>query len=85
MDQEKKKLNAVHEKDLSNLLVQLNLLDKVNAGEIKCKFCSTVITLQNIHSILPESGGFNFVCDAPECVNKLMQYLDEKRLQKEQL
>ena len=85
MEQEKKKINAVHERNLVVLLEKIGLFEKVTAGLVKCKFCTNLITPENIHSILPESGGFNLVCDKPECVNELMQYLNEKDLRKKNI
>jgi aspartate carbamoyltransferase regulatory subunit len=85
MDQEKKKISTVHENDLKNLLEKLGLLEKVEKSIVKCKFCDTTITFDNLHSILPESGGFSLICSNPNCINKLVQYLDEKKLKQEHI
>lgn len=78
MDEDKKEIEAIHESDLEDALKKIGLWDKLVAGDLQCKFCHSKITTENLHSILPESGAFNVICDAPECVTKLLQYLAEK-------
>ena len=77
----KAKLNAVHDNDLEALLTKLNLLDKIKAGELKCKFTKEIITLENLHSIFPEEGAINLDSDSPEAVKLLSEYNNEKNLQ----
>lgn len=78
MDRENKEINAVHERDLDNLLQRLGVKEKFESGVFKCKFCNEVITKQNLYSILPESGGINFICDKPACVIAFTEYTAEK-------
>ena len=85
MDENNKKLNTIHEKDLQNVLIKIGLFEDLQKGILRCKFCGEKIELQNIYSILPESGSFNLVCDKPECISKLIQYLNEKKLNEESL
>lgn len=78
MDSEKKQVNAIHEKDLEGVIRNIGLWQKLEGGELKCKFCKTTITLENLYSIIPESGMFNTICDRPECIAQLNMYLSEK-------
>ena len=78
MDRENKEINAVHERDLDNLLQRLGVKEKLDKGECHCKFCGLVITRENLYSILPESGGINFACDKPMCVIAFTEYTAEK-------
>lgn len=80
MNRERKKLRVIHDEELEGLLSKLGLLDDIKVGKRKCKFCENVITLVNIHSLFPESGQVSVVCDHPECVKKLMIYLQQKDL-----
>ncbi|OGY38651.1 MAG: hypothetical protein A2418_02895 [Candidatus Brennerbacteria bacterium RIFOXYC1_FULL_41_11] len=82
MDRENKEINAVHERDLDNLLQRLGVKDKFDAGEFLCKFCKEAVTKENLYSILPESGGINFVCDKPACVIAFTEYTAEKEKNK---
>jgi len=78
MDAEIREIDAVHENDLKSVLQKAGALDSLEAGTVKCKFCGTQITLENIHSILPQPDGFSFTCDNPICVQKLAAYLETK-------
>lgn len=78
MDENYRELMAIHENDLSKLLQQVGLSEAFERGEILCKFCKTSITPENLYSILPESGSFNFVCTKEECVGKLLEHMDNK-------
>jgi hypothetical protein len=78
MDRENKEINTVHERDLENLLKRLGVKEKFDAGEFMCKFCKEAITKENLYSILPESGGINFICDKPVCVVAFTEYTAEK-------
>ena len=44
-------LNAVYDDNLVELLTNLNLIEKIKNGLIKCKFTSEIITLENLHCI----------------------------------
>ena len=80
MEKEKRNLKVVHDFELKDLLLSLGKLDKLQSGKLRCKFCRQVITLDNIHSIFPESGQVNFVCDHSDCVKKFLIYIQEKKL-----
>ena len=78
MDINEKELNVVHENDLVALLKKINFYNKLVEGTLKCKFCHKPITIENLHSILPQSAEFSFICDEPVCVQTLVKYLNEK-------
>jgi len=76
----KKKLNAVHDKDLNQLLDNLGLSKKMVNGKLKCKFTETPITLENLYSIFPESGDIKVVCDSPVAIKLFTEYVNEHKL-----
>ena len=76
---EKKTLTTVHETDLEEYLQRLGVLDNVNNGMAKCKFCGGTINLTNIHALFPESGQAEFVCDKPACIKEMNNYLRQKK------
>tara|TARA_B100000745_G_scaffold48410_1_gene29040 strand:- start:6955 stop:7197 length:243 start_codon:yes stop_codon:yes gene_type:complete len=78
MNEHDQNIDAIHERDLDKFLKQEKLFEKFENSEILCKFCRTEITRDNLYSILPESGAFNFICSKSECVAKLMEYIDSK-------
>ena len=77
---EKKILKAVHDQDLEKLLNGLGISDTIKNGEKKCKFCESVIALDNIHAIFPESGDIKIVCDSPICIKRLSVFLNKNKL-----
>ncbi|KKS41646.1 MAG: hypothetical protein UV05_C0052G0004 [candidate division CPR1 bacterium GW2011_GWA2_42_17] len=79
MDNYSKKINAVHERDLANLLEKLGIRERFEKGKVLCKFCGTPVTIENIHSFLRESAMVNMICAKPECINLLADYMDEKK------
>ena len=80
MENEKKEIKAIFEKDLKEALSRIGLLQKISKNELLCKFCRTPVVIEIIHSIIPESGAHNVVCNKPECVIKITEYLAEKRI-----
>lgn len=74
------KLNTVYDNDLEELLIKLNLYDNIKAGKIKCKFTGEIITLDNLHSIFPEENTIKVVCDSPNAIKLLSEYINDKNL-----
>lgn len=75
----KTKLKAVHDNDLEGLLDSLGLSSKLKAGELKCAFCKEIMTIENLHSIFPDSGSIKLTCSNPDCVKLLMARMEEKQ------
>jgi len=73
----KEVIKAVHKDDLEELLHSLKIFDEVIKGKMKCKFCKTVITPDNLHSIFPHSGNIQLVCSDLNCVKQLYDFLRE--------
>ncbi len=76
---DKRKLNTVHERDLDTLLGKMGAKEDFDSGKKNCKFCGKQITNENLYSILPQSGAINMICDDPECITSLTEYLDERK------
>lgn len=76
---EKETLKTLHEKDLEQYLQKLGVLEIVQSGAAKCKFCHDIIRVGNIHVLFPESGQVKFVCDKPQCIKELNNYLRQKK------
>lgn len=74
------KLNTVYDSDLEQLLIKLNLYDKIKERKIKCKFTDEIITLENLHSIFPEENTIKVVCDSPNAIKLLSEYINDKNL-----
>lgn len=78
-DNSKKEMKTVHERDLDNLLNKLSLKDEFYSGGIKCKFCTDIISKDNIYSLLHESGSIKFICDKSECISDFMLLTESKK------
>jgi hypothetical protein len=55
------KVRAVYDEDLIPMLKKAGVLEKINEGEVRCKFTNEVITLDNLEGIIPKSDGYDFV------------------------
>jgi hypothetical protein len=77
-----RKIYAVHDRDLKHFLTELNLLDKVVKGEIRCPECDCVITLENIGFITFSKGEAKICCDDIECFYKLRTKSRKKKKEK---
>lgn len=75
-------LKAVHEQDLAHLLGEIGLLDEFSSGGSRCKFCNTSVSIDNLYSLLSDSGAYKFVCDKAECVDSLLAYVEIKEKDK---
>lgn len=73
----KEEVSVVHDDDLENFLNSLGVFQKFQQGKIKCKFCKTPITFENLHSIFPQSGVIKIVCDNLDCIRELSNLLRE--------
>ena len=76
----KEKLKSVHDHDLERLLEKLGILGKLKHRKLKCTFCKTIVTLENLHSIFPQSGGIKLVCERIECIKGLSSLLREGKV-----
>lgn len=71
-------VNAIHEDQFEDFLRKLGVYDEVMNGTKKCKFCNTSIDYNHIATVFAESGDIKLVCDKPECIAKLSEYISEK-------
>lgn len=69
---EDNKLSMVHDDDLEKLLKSLGTYEDVKNKKKKCIFCESVITMDNIDSIVPHDGKVQFTCDKTECHARLI-------------
>lgn len=76
----RKKVDAVHDDDLLNLLDNLGLKNKFIHHKLTCAFCESAIGWDNLHSIFPDSGSIKVCCTEAECVNKLIAKFREQNI-----
>jgi len=63
-------LKAFHERDTEELLKKLNLLKKVEAGQVTCTICGKSITKENLGGIIKKESMILMVCDDLDCLHK---------------
>jgi len=66
----KKKIDipAIHDKDLKEILQNLQLLDKFEQGEILCKNCIKAITWENLFALKVVDKDIVAFCDEADCI-----------------
>ena len=65
-------IKAVLDDDFVNLLKRLGKYDSIIAGEEKCFFCNTILSLDNITMVFPRDNKVCFCCDKTACTEKLL-------------
>jgi hypothetical protein len=78
MNNSKKYLNALHEKDIEIFLDKIRLKNEFYNNKIKCNFCNQTIGIKNIYSFFRENNLINSVCDRSECITKFINKINNK-------
>jgi len=64
----REKLPVIHEDNLVPLLTKLGLYEAVLAGELRCSFCETTVTVGNLRGLYRHGESIKLFCDSPECI-----------------
>lgn len=73
----KESVQAIGDDKFEAFLGSLGILQDVEVGKIKCKFCKDVLSVETISYVLPDSGSIKCVCDKPECTSSLLDYINQ--------
>lgn len=60
-------IKLVHAEEVRGLLTHLGFLDSVEAGEVTCCSCGSVVTVENFRAVERRDGMLRFYCTAPQC------------------
>jgi len=63
-----KKLKVVYDDDVPKLLSSLDLLDKVDRGEVHCRNCNQIITREKFGYLKYVSGKVELYCINTDCI-----------------
>ena len=74
---EKEKLSAVHDDDLIELLIHLDMFEDLSNKKIRCWFCKDIVVLESLHVLFPFMNDIKVSCNKPECVKKLSHHPSE--------
>jgi len=61
-------VKAIYDQDLQQVLANLEILDKLIAGELNCAVCGCQVDLDNLGAIFPEGDDVGISCDNNRCV-----------------
>ena len=64
-------LSVFHERESEAILKKLNLLEKLENGQVRCIVCNKTITLENFGGVLKKENRILIVCDDLECLKKV--------------
>lgn len=65
------KVKMVQDDDLVPYLTSLGVYQDILNQKIHCKFCGSVITLENLQALFPCGEIICIVCSNANCMNKL--------------
>ena len=71
-------IKAIHDDDLDVLLKKLNVYDDFINNNLRCAFCDTTVSVENLHSLYPEHSSVRLCCERPECIKQLTIILERK-------
>lgn len=63
----RKKIPAIHERDIESIIRDLGLYDKIAMGEVNCSICGEKIRMDNILGIYMEEEEIILCCDKGQC------------------
>lgn len=70
---EKYKLHAVHEHDIEWFFEDLNLLEPLQKGELRCGICECKIDKENFLAVYPDKNKIKVCCNKPECYEEVLK------------
>lgn len=73
MSGKKVTIPAVHDLDLKDVLAKLNLLDKIEAGEILCAQCQNTITIKNLGGLAKKNDRLLLFCSQTDCLDTCVE------------
>ena len=71
-------LKAVHDDDLQSLLKSLKVYEQIEEGQYNCIFCGSIISTDNLGSIIPFKGEIQFSCNNDSCLQRINEIGGDK-------
>lgn len=72
-------ISAIHDGDLTSLLKEINLLQKIENGESRCINCGDTTTLENLSGVFVTNNVFETVCNNPDCIAMASQVTEQDK------
>jgi len=64
-------VKAVYDQDLKKVLANLDILDKLIAGELNCPVCGCQVDLDNLGTIFSHGAEAGVSCDNDRCIRTI--------------
>jgi hypothetical protein len=75
---EKQVLLAILGEDLKNFLESTNEMDKITNGDIHCKECHCLMSIENLQLIIPhKNDAYEYICNSVQCIMNYKTKLEE--------
>ena len=71
------KIKAVLDKELMQLLENLEMSDQFNSHQCKCSFCDEIVNDNNLSAIFPHEKQVCFCCTKQVCIDRLIKLGEE--------
>ena len=68
---QKKIIKMVQEDDLVFYLKSLGIYQQILDKQIFCKYCNSLITLENLQALFPDENKISVFCSTIKCINTL--------------
>lgn len=65
---EKREIRAVHDLELTAFLERLGLAQQLNAGQLHCAICDSVVTQDTLGMVFPLRKEIKVCCSNVECL-----------------
>lgn len=73
MERTRTEIPAVHEWHLQKVLLDLGMLDALTHGEVRCRMCERVVTLESVGAlIVGHEKKVAICCDLATCMERAM-------------
>jgi len=59
---------AVHADEMRGFFSRIGKLKELEAGDISCEECTTVLSLSNFGAVYKENGQLRFLCSRSSCL-----------------
>ena len=76
---QKRRIYAIHDKDLDSFLDSLGSLEAFQNRQLKCAICGSVISRENFRCVYPENDDIKFCCGTLKCYNEIMKKMERMK------
>ena len=66
-------IRALYSDDFSRFMSEAGLLEHFNNGDLCCRYCRQIITIDNLHALIPALESWEMCCTEPKCVVKFAE------------